>query len=42
MNILITKKFVKDVEKELTQKEKNNLAQLLTEITLTDITDCKN
>ena len=45
MNIVITKRFVKHVEKELTQEEKQQLAQILISITesktLSEISDCK-
>ena len=45
MNIVVTKKFVKDVEKELDQQQKQRLAEILISITnaktLSDIYDCK-
>jgi mRNA interferase RelE/StbE len=45
MNIVITKKFAKDVDKELSRQQQQQLAQILISITqakaLTEISDCK-
>ena len=45
MNIVITKKFAKDIEKELVQQQMQQLAEILITLTqcktLTDIQDCK-
>ena len=45
MNIVITKKFAKDIEKELDQQQMQQLAEILITLTqcktLTDIQDCK-
>ena len=45
MNILVTKHFAKDVDKELNEQQKQQLAQILISITqsktLSEIPDCK-
>ena len=45
MNILVTRKFAKDVEKELNELQKQQLAQILINITqsktISEIPDCK-
>jgi mRNA interferase RelE/StbE len=45
MNIVVTKKFAKDVDKELNELQKQQLAQILVTITqskmLTEILNCK-
>jgi mRNA interferase RelE/StbE len=45
MNIIVTRKFAKDVEKELNEQQKQELAQILINITqfkiLSEIPDCK-
>lgn len=45
MNLIVTKKFAKDVEKELSAQQKEQLAILLTTLTeyktLSQIPDCK-
>ena len=45
MNIVVTKKFAKDADKELSKQQKQHLAQILISITeaktLTEISDCK-
>jgi mRNA interferase RelE/StbE len=45
MNILVTRKFIKDVEKELSQQQMLQLAEILINLTqcksLSDIPDCK-
>ncbi len=45
MNIIVTKKFEKDVEKELNEQQKQQLAQILITVTqpkiLSEISNCK-
>ncbi len=45
MNIIVTKHFAKDVDKELNEQQKQQLAQILISITqsktLSEILDCK-
>ncbi len=45
MNIIVTKKFAKDVEKELNEQQKQQLAQILITVTqskiLSEISNCK-
>lgn len=45
MNIIVTKKFAKDADKELNTQQRNQLAQILITITqlktLSEIPDCK-
>jgi mRNA interferase RelE/StbE len=45
MNIIVTKHFAKDVDKELNEQQKQQLAQILISITqsktLSEISDCK-